>query len=83
MQSVGNILEHYGSQQKIPLYGFGAKLGGVNSDCFALTGDIFNPEVASIENCLEAYKKGVYKISLEGPAKFGHLLSFVNNFCAS
>ena len=50
MQAVGHILENYDSDQKFPLYGFGGKLkdGTAASHCFALNGNIFNPEVATI-----------------------------------
>jgi len=52
MRAVGHILEHYDSDQKFPLYGFGGKLKGAPnkaSHCFALNGNIFDPEVAGID----------------------------------
>ena len=48
IQSVGNILQYYDSDKQIPVLGFGATLPhSMNkaSHCFALNGNIFDPEV--------------------------------------
>lgn len=41
------ILENYDSDKKFTLLGFGGRAPGLDytSHCFALNGDIFNPEV--------------------------------------
>lgn len=53
IKSVASILASYDSNQKFPVFGFGAKapeLGGV-SHCFPLNGNPDNPEVDGIEVC--------------------------------
>lgn len=54
MRAVGYILQNYDNDQKFPLYGFGGKLRGAKeaSHCFALNGNMFDPEVAGIEACV-------------------------------
>jgi hypothetical protein len=56
MRAVGSILQNYDTDQKFPLYGFGGRLKGITgknaSHCFALNGNIFDPEVAGIEACV-------------------------------
>ena len=72
MQAVGHILENYDSDQKFPLYGFGGKLkgAGVASHCFAMNGNIFNPEVPTIANCVEVYRNSLIGADLYGPTHF-------------
>jgi len=51
IKSVASVLASYDSDQKFPVFGFGAKapeLGGV-SHCFPLNGNPDNPEVDGIE----------------------------------
>ena len=57
MQAVGSIVQNYDTDQKFPLYGFGAKIPGMNevSHLFALNGSIFQPEVFGIEQCINVY----------------------------
>ncbi len=45
IKSVATILQYYNSTKRIATYGFGAKVVADHdtSDCFALTGNIFNP----------------------------------------
>ena len=61
MFNVGTILQQYDSDQKIPVYGFGAKMPVINeaSDCFALNGNIFAPDVLGVEGCLNVYKSTI------------------------
>ena len=61
IRTVGSILQTYDSDQKFPVYGFGGQVPigssgtGVTSFCFALNGNIFNPEVVGIEGVVAAY----------------------------
>ena len=51
LRSIGNILQYYDNDKKIPAYGFGAVIPPINgraSHCFAMNGDIFNPECNGI-----------------------------------
>ncbi len=55
--SVGQILENYDSDKQFPILGFGAKVPFLldkTSHCFALNGDIFHPEVTSIQGVIES-----------------------------
>lgn len=49
-----------------PAYGFGGKLPGSPdnsaSHCFALNGDIFHPEVNTIQGVLNAYFTSLKKV---------------------
>lgn len=51
----------YSSSKKIAVYGFGAQpLRNLPvSTCFALTNDIFKPEVAGVKGLLEAFARSV------------------------
>ena len=54
-------MQYYNSTKKIAAYGFGAKVIAAHepSNCFALTGDIFSPEVNGIDGLVEAYRKSL------------------------
>ena len=57
LKIVGGILQHYDSDKKIPLLGFGAKLPphhNVVSHCFSMNGDFFDPEVNGLEEVIES-----------------------------
>ena len=58
IKSVVTIMQYYNSSKKIASYGFGAKVVVDHdiSQCFALTGDIFSPQVKGINGLIEAYK---------------------------
>ena len=57
LRAIGEILQYYDSDKKIPAYGFGANIppAGRVSHCFALNGDIFNPECNGIQGVEYAY----------------------------
>lgn len=79
LTAVGNILQPYDSDQKYPVYGFGAKLrqaNGQNSPvqhCFPVYGG--GVEVHGVEGILQAYKDGVQNVILSGPTLFGPLIN--------
>ena len=55
-------MQYYDSDKKIPVFGFGAKVPPNThraSHCFALNGDIFDPECDGIEGVVEAYKNSL------------------------
>jgi hypothetical protein len=57
LKIVGGILQHYDSDKKIPLLGFGAKLPpyhNVVSHCFSMNGNFFDPEVNGLEEVIES-----------------------------
>jgi len=54
--TVGRILENYDSDKMFPVFGFGGKIPMLLdkvSHCFALNGNIFNPEVPGIGGVIE------------------------------
>jgi len=57
IKSAVTIMQYYNSTKKIASYGFGAKVvaNHKNSDCFALNGDIFSPEVNGVAGLIETY----------------------------
>jgi hypothetical protein len=88
IQSVGTILECYDSDKMIPLLGFGANIPGIPKvvNCFAMNGNIFNPEVVGVKGALETYSKCINKIKLSGPTYFAPIIKYVcsiANFYAS
>lgn len=63
-------MEEYSADQSFPVYGFGAQLDekskqkDENSYCFALNGDIFNPNVTRVKGILAAYNNSINKVKL-------------------
>lgn len=76
IQSVGEILAQYDSDQLFPAYGFGAKLPPQYrkmSPCFALTGTE-DPNCAGIDGVLEAYRHTLYNVRFHGPTEFAEII---------
>ena len=80
---MGFNLENYDPEKKIPLFGFGAKLGirHKESHYIALNGDIGNPEVNGALGLLETYKTSVLRVILHGPTWFHQILENINDEC--
>jgi len=83
LTAVGNILQYYDADKEIPIYGFGATLPPhkVKSHCFALNGDIFEPECNGIEGAVEAYKHSIRRADLSGPTRFNEIIQEINERC--
>lgn len=85
---IGRILQEYDTDKKYPVYGFGGVLKEKElqkpptSHCFALNGDIFNPEVVGVEGILQAYRHSIRCCPLSGPTFFKDFLHLVNGYCA-
>lgn len=77
--SVGNILQYYDSDKKIPTFGFGAIVPPNKnaSHCFALNGDIFSPEVDGLDGVIEAYKNAIKNVKLYGPTNFAPIIQLI------
>lgn len=73
--AIVSILGKYDSDQKFPLYGFGAKYGGVVRHCFECGG---KPEHVGVGGVLDAYK-GVFQSGLimSGPTVFTEVIQTV------
>jgi len=78
ISAVGQILQNYDSDKKIPVFGFGADLkfptmSGL-SHCFPLSGDFSNPEATGLEHLMQLYKQALTHLSLSGPTYFGPII---------
>ena len=74
-------MQYYDHDKLIPALGFGAAIPPYNSKadhCFALNGDIFNPECDGIDGVMEAYKNAINRVNLYGPTHFASLLDLIN-----
>jgi hypothetical protein len=81
--SVVDILQHYDSDKKIPVYGFGARLPPSYthcSHCFACNGNFFDPEVQGVEGVINAYGKTLNSVVLHGPTNFSQIINLVSSF---
>ena len=77
IRGVGDILQYYDSDKRVPVFGFGAKMPpyfDVVSHCFALNGDIFDPEVKGIDKVVEVYRRACKEVVFHGPTVLSHLL---------
>ena len=86
IKSVGSILQYYDTDKKIPTFGFGAAIPPflqLANHCFALNGDIFNPECDGIEGVIEAYKHAISTVNLYGPTHFAPILELINDMTES
>lgn len=82
IRTVGDILQHYDADQRYPVYGFGARIPPsftVTSDCFALTGDFFDPEVEGVEGIVDVYRSALEAVKLHGPTKFAPIVRLAAN----
>ena len=80
IKSVGEVLQYYDSDKQIPACGFGATVPpSLNraSHCFALNGDIFNPECDGLEGVISAYKSTLGNVNLYGPTNFAPIIEMI------
>lgn len=81
IKSVGEVLQYYDSDKQIPVFGFGAcippQAANRPSHCFALNGDIFEPEVDGLEGVIAAYKNANKIVNLDGPTNFAPIIELV------
>ena len=62
------------------MLGFGARVPPVThrcSDCFAINGDIFNPEVDGLDGVISAYKHSINNVYFYGPTHFASVIKYV------
>jgi len=81
ISSVGQILENYDSDKLFTVLGFGASIPGVlgnTSHCFAINGNIFNPEIPLLQGVIETYKQILGRLSFSGPTYFSGIINYVN-----
>ncbi|KAG0254668.1 Copine-8, partial [Actinomortierella ambigua] len=81
ISSVGNILQHYDSNRKFPVYGFGARVNGAVSHCFALNGNPSYPEVEGLDGILRSYWHALTFSELYGPTNFSPIINQTAAIC--
>jgi len=59
----------------------GTDYTGGASQCFALNGNIFDPECDGLEGVLDTYKNALNNVDLYGPTHFSKVLETVNDMC--
>lgn len=77
IREVGEILQYYDSDKQIPVFGFGAKLPPAHTHtchCFALNGDLFDPEVSGIAGAEDVYRQACASLTFHGPTMFAPLI---------
>ncbi|KAF9195288.1 Copine-8 [Haplosporangium sp. Z 767] len=81
IRSVGNILQCYDTDKKFPVYGFGGRVNGQVSHCFALNGNPQYPEVDGVEGILAAYWHALQFAELYGPTNFSPVINQTAAIC--
>jgi vacuolar-type H+-ATPase subunit F/Vma7 len=87
IRAVGEILQHYDSDDRYPVYGFGCKIPPTHtftSHCFALTGNFLDPEVDGVNGIVDIYREVLQKdiVKLHGPTYFAEVVELAKNFAA-
>lgn len=86
LKAVMDILQFYDTDKQFPVLGFGGKMrSGAHSldnrasHCFAVNGNIFDPECDGIEGVLDAYTHSLKNVDLYGPTHFNQVIEMVND----
>ena len=80
IKSVGNILQYYDSDKQIPALGYGAHVESMGtSHCFAMNGNIFDPECDGLDGVVESYIRSINNVRLSGPTNFAPIIEKVND----
>ncbi|CAM9668630.1 unnamed protein product [Pylaiella littoralis] len=77
ISSVGKILEHYDTDKRFPVLGFGGCPipGAPALHCFAVNGREDDPEVQGIEAILDVYRESLRWVQLSGPTLFAPVIN--------
>mmetsp|Transcript_13720 Transcript_13720/g.11679 ORF Transcript_13720/g.11679 Transcript_13720/m.11679 type:complete len:85 (+) Transcript_13720:36-290(+) len=64
MRAIYDVLIHYDTDKKVPVYGFGCSPPNTSevSHCFPLNGNPEAPEIEGIDNILDAYRDLANKV---------------------
>ncbi|KAG0228708.1 hypothetical protein BGW42_002033 [Actinomortierella wolfii] len=79
IRAVGRVLEAYDSDKRIPVYGFGGKIGNDVSFAFPLNFNYQNPEVLGVDNILNVYWQSMNRVQLWGPTNFAPIIEVATN----
>jgi len=76
-------MKDYDSDQQFPVYGFGGMPPGAQkpSHCFALNGNIYDPECTGIDEVMKVYKNYLRNGKLYGPTNFADIIKNINDYC--
>lgn len=75
------FLDYYDTDGFVPFFGYGAKLPPFRnsvSHCFAVNGNIFQPEERGIHNLMRAYTQCLQEIDFHGPSAIAPLIKFAS-----
>lgn len=75
IRSVADVLMQYDTDKRVPVWGFGAFVGGGVSHQFPLTGNPKNPELKGVSNILKAYRGVMKHIKFSGPTCIAPVLN--------
>ena len=75
IQAIGEVLQNYDTDKMFPTYGFGGLVLNKPSMCFALNGNIFNPEVQTVQGVMNCYMNSLQKFPLHGPTNMAPLIN--------
>ena len=76
IEACGNILASYDSDQKFPVWGFGAdNVKGYNNLCFPINFKN-DPEIYSIKGVIEEYHKCLKQVSLSYPTRYSNSIKY-------
>ena len=76
IEACGNILASYDSDQKFPVWGFGAdNVKGYNNLCFPINFKN-DPEIYSIKGVIEEYHKCLKQVSLAYPTRYSNSIKY-------
>ncbi len=75
--SIGKIIGEYDSDNKFPVYGFGAKIKPENfvSQCFNINMNLKDPNIFGINEVIKTYENIFHQIELFGPTMFSDVLN--------
>jgi hypothetical protein len=72
LMAVGGIVAKYDSDQKFPVWGFGAKYHGIIQHCFQIGKEA---ELSGLSNVLDAYRNVFYTgLTMSGPTVFDEVI---------
>jgi hypothetical protein len=81
LTAVGSIIARYDSDQSFPVWGFGAKYGGVIQHCFQIGN---SPSLEGIAKVLEAYRATFLTgLTMSGPTVFAEVINIAAAQCRS
>eukprot|EP00475_Leptophrys_vorax_P025032 TRINITY_DN3488_c0_g1_i1.p1 TRINITY_DN3488_c0_g1~~TRINITY_DN3488_c0_g1_i1.p1 ORF type:complete len:537 (+),score=105.88 TRINITY_DN3488_c0_g1_i1:33-1643(+) len=83
IETVGNILAEYDSDNEFPVWGFGAIVRGSFSTSRVFNANMQNdPSVRGVNGILDAYRTSVKSVSFSGPTNFAPVIERAISHCS-